>query len=73
MTPRLVTWSGMLTADGEALAAYLDATGAAIPPAPSGSLITAAAHYFAGLTDDEAAQLWAQYRAAKAHSEIVLS
>lgn len=33
MTSRLVTWSGMLTADGEALAAYLDATGATIPSA----------------------------------------
>lgn len=60
--PRLVGWTGHPTEAGEALTAWMNAKGIAIPdvPAPKGSLIRREARFFRACPD-EAAALWKQY------------
>lgn len=62
---RFVSWTGALTADGQALADWLAVTSTPIPdvPALAGSLIGRTARYFMA-QPDEAVKLWADYCAA---------
>ncbi len=61
-TPKLVTWTGRLTEEGEALVSWLDTKGIFLPtvPAPRGNLLKPAALYFQAYPA-EAAALWAQF------------
>lgn len=63
-TPLLISWAGMLTIEGRAVADWLNLIGAPLPKPPDRSLLTPAQCYLVRLTDVERARLWQSYQEA---------